>query len=715
MIVLIDTGNGPVEGWQSTSWRHGISQVGSGQVEGDPGLLDVSGLVNCQVDGTRFRWRVEDEDRTEDDGSVKRWSGRGIAADFERSVVLPAGYPSWSQRERESTGHPLAIWRSLALEAQERGRLSWLTIGFTATQDSNGDNWTETVDAELDPGVDLLSLLDAMCEVEGAEWIVDPDGTLRVAPQVGQDRSGEVVLFVGREQLSRSTRKSVRDVRGTVYLEASTGVSEASSSAGPDAGEIWLEGQDWSDPSSRSAVAGKIADQLGAGKVQVDVQVSSDCGLYERFHVGDLVGLDDGQTVSQARVVAAAVSQTDQPSVELTLVDQVELRRRMVERAIEAKADVKLAASATLQRRHGLVRADRIETGSLQADSDVSSADYVQGVSGWIIKGDGEVEFDRGTFRGTLEAVDGTFTGEITASQITSGTFDAVRIPNLSADKITSGTFSAVRIPNLSADKITSGTFDAVRIPNLSASKITTGTLTGVKVVGGSTTLDDDGLRLITGSGNTNSIRWVDSSGSTVLFMNASSGGTLFINTGSNSNAVSIFGELSTTGGLISSGGLNVSQSSFFDGVATFTGRISARGNEVSWRNPSATIQRGGIRAGLHSTGVELQVRQTTFAGAILLGASDYLQLACDNVREISSREGKDDIATWEADALSAVLDTRVVSYTSMSNGSSHVGFIAEELPPEVSPMGDSIYLSDVVAVAYRAIQQLVEEVRNGR
>lgn len=51
------------------------------------------------------------------------------------------------------------------------------------------------------------------------------------------------------------------------------------------------------------------------------------------------------------------------------------------------------------------------------------------------------------------------------ASDITSGTLDAARIPNLAASKITSGSFAAARIPNLAATKITSGTLADARIP----------------------------------------------------------------------------------------------------------------------------------------------------------------------------------------------------------------------------------------------------------
>ncbi|MBE8986501.1 YceI family protein [Nostoc sp. LEGE 12450] len=54
--------------------------------------------------------------------------------------------------------------------------------------------------------------------------------------------------------------------------------------------------------------------------------------------------------------------------------------------------------------------------------------------------------------------VAGTISGTIDTKNITSGTLNVDRIPNLSTDKITSGTLNVDRIPNLSANKITSGT-----------------------------------------------------------------------------------------------------------------------------------------------------------------------------------------------------------------------------------------------------------------
>ena len=68
------------------------------------------------------------------------------------------------------------------------------------------------------------------------------------------------------------------------------------------------------------------------------------------------------------------------------------------------------------------------------------------------------------------------------ASDISSGTLDTARIPDLDASKVTSGTLADARIPNLSASKTNSGTFDVARIPDLDAAKVASGTLAVARI-----------------------------------------------------------------------------------------------------------------------------------------------------------------------------------------------------------------------------------------
>ena len=409
MIVTFRSDAGPLEGFLEASFRVAVNDDGVGSLTAPPEVVDaIEGFVECEVDGqVVFRWRPEDREATAGDDELVVLSGRGRASALERVVVLPVGYPAFTDRTRTETGAPFAVFATLLAEGQARGRATDLAPSWTPSEDSKGDPWTENVDVRLEPGTTLRELLDSVAEVEGAEWIVRPNGDIDAAPELGDDRSGEVVLFYGADQVARERRSSTREQRQTVFIEASTGVSEATNTGDDDLGEIWLEAQDYADPLSRQTLADKLALKLGAPEEEATVAVAAESGPFVRFRPGDTVGLDTGSgTPEPVRVVGLAVSVTDQVdvTVDATLITEVALRQQRIERAIEAKADVQLAAAPSIQRRHGLVTADKFLSGAVGDAVAIASEDYVPGVSGWVIRGNGNAEFNDAVFRGDLQS-----------------------------------------------------------------------------------------------------------------------------------------------------------------------------------------------------------------------------------------------------------------------------------------------------------------------
>lgn len=122
-----------------------------------------------------------------------------------------------------------------------------------------------------------------------------------------------------------------------------------------------------------------------------------------------------------------------------------------------------------------------------------SSTSWGDAETPFYVRKDGYVVMANANVSGTVNATAGKIGGcsisngvlNVSAANITSGTFDTARIPNLSADKITAGTLDVGRIPNISADKITSGTISTSRLDssvittsNFSSKTLSTSSLT---------------------------------------------------------------------------------------------------------------------------------------------------------------------------------------------------------------------------------------------
>ena len=177
----------------------------------------------------------------------------------------------------------------------------------------------------------------------------------------------------------------------------------------------------------------------------------------------------------------------------------------------------------------------------------IRSDNYVQNTDGWIIKSDGSVEFDSGTFRGDITGATGTFSGSlssgisISAPVITGGSITGTSGSFTGDISGASGTFtgdlSGADISGGTID-IGSGTFQVDSSGNLTATSATitgsisstSGTIGGWTI--GSTDLSSGNISIdstgsITGDYSSGTSGWSINSDGTAEFNNVTVRGTL--------------------------------------------------------------------------------------------------------------------------------------------------------------------------------------------
>ncbi len=104
------------------------------------------------------------------------------------------------------------------------------------------------------------------------------------------------------------------------------------------------------------------------------------------------------------------------------------------------------------------ISAQKIITGSIQAEQEIQSANFVAGSAGWQIDGDGNAEFNDVTIRGVLIAEGGS---DVDWSHISNVSIDNADINSLSFSKITAASNTATLTMG-SAGEIKSSNYSAV-------------------------------------------------------------------------------------------------------------------------------------------------------------------------------------------------------------------------------------------------------------
>jgi hypothetical protein len=146
---------------------------------------------------------------------------------------------------------------------------------------------------------------------------------------------------------------------------------------------------------------------------------------------------------------------------------------------------------------------------------------------------------------------------------------------------------------------------------------------------------------------------------------------------------------------------------------------VSASGNLASSGGtaPAISITANPSFTTLTLAGALSGATTGSFSGAVSMAAltatsgSFSSSITATNFTKSSLRALKTDIAPLSMDALDALKRTDLVTYRYKNGAEQHLGFLADEVPTELSPTHQDFDLAHVLTVALQAIKQLTSKV----
>jgi hypothetical protein len=250
-----------------------------------------------------------------------RIGGRGVRALLGNAVVYPLGTSGKRSFDDDTAGK---IMRDLVEEAQARGTLTELTLGFSDTNDSNGSPFSKTISIDESVGTSLLEVANRHVEL-AVDVYISPDLELRYYNNRGTDTTATLtpVTFRIGDTVSELSKEYSGPVLNTILVEYGNKKYKTENDAGSVSTygrrETFLSVPNVTTETQVTLSTQQLLATTAAPNEGVTLSLqATDLRPYEDYNIGDYVYVVDHTGVrTKYRVSSLSISEDDAGNVSI--------------------------------------------------------------------------------------------------------------------------------------------------------------------------------------------------------------------------------------------------------------------------------------------------------------------------------------------------------------------------------------------------------------